>query len=424
MRRVLSLFCFSAATLSAQGLDHVVVVTHSVVPATSLLDVDLGTGAVQPIGGFSLDRFPPLAVAVDAVNRDVVVALQTPAATSVLVRLRLVGTRVVREASLGDVPGTVTALTQALDGTWITLTAAGVMATERNGSVARRIAAAPLATAIETYGLASTQALVVQSGSPTADPQLRWLDLVTGQTIAGPFVYTGYLPRGLTGVGDLPTGAARQVFSQEDGTVAISVNFALPATLPLSPVLPAGATVAMHVRGLEGVVLGGSAHPFLKSFQALGGTQWVMLAGPLPGDPVDFAFRPPVVAATVAFGGSCGRMSLQEAFSGGPPRLGSTSFALQLVHGTPSSPAVLVLGASDQRYLGLRLPALLPGGCRALVSAEVVVTTSSNGFGEALLPIAVPNDPVLLGAIVFGQWLQVPGGSIDTSNAAALWLGR
>lgn len=403
--------------------DHVVVVSHTGMPAAaSLFDVDLISGAVQPIDRFSLDGFAPLAIAIDGANRDVVVALQTPAATSVLVRLRLLGPRVVQQQSLGDVPGTVTALAQALGGNWITTTDSGVFVTERNGSVARAIATLAHSSAIDTFGLGSSQAVVAQSGSAGSDPRVRWIDLVTGQTIAGPWVYAGYTPLGLTGVGDLPTGASRQVISQDDGTIAISLNFANPTTLPLQPVLPPGATQAMHVRGIEGVVLGGSAHPYLKSFQALGSTQWTILAGPLSGDPVDFAFRPPRLAATVGFGEACGSMALAQASGGGPPRVGNAGYGVELRGAQPSTPAFLALGGSDQRFAGLRLPAVLPGGCRLSVSAEIVFAATTSGLGDAALTLGVPNSAALPGAIVFVQWLQVRGSAIDSSNAGAVWI--
>ncbi len=424
MRHAL-LACLLAASAWAQpGADHVVVVSRTTTPAASaLFDVDLTNGTIAPIARFSLDRFPPLAVAVDGVNRDVVVALQTPVNTTVLVRLRLAGTGIAQEQSLGDVPGIASALIQALDGAWVTTTSTGIYVTERNGSVARTLSTLPRVDAIETFGLGSAQAVIAQSGGGGADPQVRWLDLSNGQTIAGPWIYVGHTPQGVTGVGDLPTGASRQVISQPDGTIAISVNFANPTTLPLVPTLPAGAATAMHMRGLEGVVLGNSAHPFVKSFQALGGTQWSILAGPIPGDPVDFDFRPAPVAATVVFGGTCSNMQVQELNGGGPPRLGNASFGLQLYGALASTPAVLALGASDQRFGALRLPAILPGGCRGLVSAEIVLATMTTSFGTAAITIGVPNIPSLLGGIAYAQWLQVRGGNIDTSNAGALWLG-
>ncbi|MEZ5962400.1 MAG: hypothetical protein R3F56_01015 [Planctomycetota bacterium] len=421
MQSVVPLFAL-AVGLAAQAGDHVIVAVHGNPVATSLFDVDLASGSVQAIGRFGLDGFPPLAITVDQVNRDVVVALQTPASTSVLVRLRLAGATVVQSASLGDVPGTASALTQALDGRFVTTTDAGVYTTERNGSVARRVATLAQVSAIETFGLATTQAVVAQSGSTTTDPQVRWIDLVSGRTIAGPWVYAGYTPRGITGVADLPTGAARQVLSHDDGTIAISVNFALPVPLPLVPVLPPGATAAMHVRGLEGIVLGGSAHPFLKSFQALGGTQWTMLAGPLPGDPVDFAFRPTSVAATVSFGGSCNRMLLAQATAGGDPRLGNSSYGLQLTFAAPSSLAVLALGASDQRFVGVRLPLALPGGCLALAGGDLVVPTTTSGLGDATITLGIPSSAALVGAIAYAQWLQPAAGGLDSSNAGAIWI--
>ncbi len=420
--RIAVLIPFVLLGALAAQVDRVLVISRTTTPALSaLFDVDLTTGVVRPIDRFSLDRFPPLALAIDGVNGDVVAALQTPVG-SVLARVQVIGTRVGAQASLGDVPGSATAVAQALDGNWITTTDQGVFVTARNGGVARRIVTLNQASAIETFGLGSAQALVAQSGSASSEPQLRWLDLITGQTIAGPWVYVGHTPRGITGVGDLPTGLSRQVLSQDDGTIAISVNFANPTTVALTPVLPAGATAAMHVRGLEGVVLGGSAHPFLKSFQALGGTQWTILAGPLPGDPVDFAFRPSGAAA-VSFGGACSSMSLSEVSAGGPPRVGNATYALQLTSGLPSSAAFFALGASDQRLLALRLPAVLPGGCLAHVSSEIVLATSTSSFGAATLTIGVPSSQALVGAIAFAQWLQVRGGALDTSNAAAIWIG-
>lgn len=426
MRLAILLSCLFADPAPTQaGADHVVVITRTTSPAASaLFDADLATGAIQPLARFSLDRFPPLAVAVDGVNRDVVVALQTPIGTSVLVRLRVRGTAIIQEQSLGDVPGIVQALAQALDGDWVSTTTTGIYATARNGSVPRTIAFHTNATAIETFGMASAQAVIAQSGTTTSDPQVRWIDLTSGRTIAGPWVYVGHTPPGITGVADLPTGASRQVLSQTDGTIAMSVNFANPTTLPLTPALPPGATTAMHVRGIEGTVLGDSAHPFLKSFQALGGTQWTILAGPIPGDPVDFAFRPEPVAATVPFARACASMQLGERSGGGPPRLGSTTFGLELTHGLSSAPAFLLLGASDVRFGALRLPATLPGGCQALASAEVVLATMTSGFGDAALTIGVPNQSSLLGGIAYCQWMQVRGAALDTSNAGALWFAN
>jgi hypothetical protein len=253
---------------------------------------------------------------------------------------------------------------------------------------------------------------------------VRWLDLDNGQTLAGPWVYAGHMPRGFTGVADLPTGLSRQVVGQDDGTVAVSVNFANPVPLPLAPALPPGATVAVRVRGLDGLALGNSAHPFLKTFAALNGTQWNMVAGPLAGDPIDFAFRPPAVAATVTFAAPCTAMMLREDPAGGSPRLGNANYGLRLERGAPSAPAFLLLGASDQRYLALRLPAVLPGGCALLASADVLLATTTDGFGAGSIRIGVPSSTALAGGIVFAQWLQVRGAGIDGSDGGAIWLGR
>ncbi|HLU37825.1 MAG TPA: hypothetical protein VK081_00475 [Planctomycetota bacterium] len=420
--RLLTLVVFFLSSLAAQA-DRVVVATHTIGPAaTALFDVDLASGSIAPIGRFPLDHLPPLAVEIDAVNRDVIVALADPTGASTLARLRLVGTTVAQTTVLGPVPGIVTSLAQAWNGRLVTTTAAGVFVTERNGGAAVQVAALPFASALEPYSIHGTQVLVVQSGAPGFDPRLRWIDLATGQTIGGPYVFAGHRPLGLTGVGDLPTGLSRQILSQDDGTVALSVNFTNPVPLALQPSLPPGATVAMRMRGFDGVALGGAAHPYLKSFAWPSGTQWTMLAGPLPGDPVDFAFRPAAAAKVVRFADPCDSMFLDPDPAGGPPRIGNPGFALRLQHGAGASAALLVVGASDRQAFTLPLPAPLPGGCRLQVSPDVVLATTTDPFGTATVPLGVPASPTLAGGIVFAQWLQPAASGIAASNAGAVWL--
>lgn len=104
--------------------------------------------------------------------------------------------------------------------------------------------------------------------------------------------------------------------------------------------------------------------------------------------------------------------------SGGTPMLGSAAvptigkpFSVDLSGARAGSPALLLLGLSKTGFLGLALPFdLTPFGataCRLLVSMDLAPVASTTASGTAALPLPLPNDPALLGAVFHNQWLVI-----------------
>ncbi|MEM7204048.1 MAG: sialidase family protein [Planctomycetota bacterium] len=110
---------------------------------------------------------------------------------------------------------------------------------------------------------------------------------------------------------------------------------------------------------------------------------------------------PPARASRYGLGcaGAGGTISLGPF---GNPRLGSTSFALDLASARPSAPGALWLA------LG---PGSLPiGGCTLLVdpvTLAVAIGFATNTSGFAAIPIPVPAEPALLGVALFAQGVVV-----------------
>ena len=417
----LTLLVLTVRAATQSVADHALVATLFQ-GQTQLLDVDLTTGAFVVLPRFPSDGHAPLAVAVDPVDGRAIVAIDRGGHTFV----HRVGPA--DERLLADIPGLVTDLALAEGGDVFASVggaSGGIWRIPRNGGSQALLAAIPRASALATYGIGSNAAWVAVSGSnaPVLDPQARIVDLRTGATVNGPFVYTGYQVRGLTGIADLPTGAPRELVTDEGGNVSSSFGFGTPTPLQFLPQLPPGATRALVMRtAFDGVVLGGAAHPFLKTFFGYQSPQnWRMLAGPLPGDPVDFDLMPPRVASTEVFGKSCPGSAGMFVQSLGVPSLGNASFGLQLL-AMPVTPTALVLGASEQVFLGQPLPLSLPGGCQLLVAAPIVLPSATNAAGSLTQVLGVPNDPWLRGGRVFAQWFQFPALGITASAAVALRL--
>jgi len=89
----------------------------------------------------------------------------------------------------------------------------------------------------------------------------------------------------------------------------------------------------------------------------------------------------------------------------GTPQLGTT-YQPTVSDAPPSMPAVLASGLSNQIYQGQSLPLVLPGapGCDLLVAADVLDLTATSSAGFAIRPIAVPNQPPLVGLELYHQW--------------------
>ncbi len=101
--------------------------------------------------------------------------------------------------------------------------------------------------------------------------------------------------------------------------------------------------------------------------------------------------------------------------------IGSKTLAinLALARGGPGITATLLIGASNKSFAGLPLPFPIGGGCDLLVSPDVLNTVpmqGATGFatGYAYVPFPIPNDPRLVGARLYFQWMvtdQVQGGT-------------
>ncbi|MFQ5506392.1 MAG: hypothetical protein ACE5F1_16605 [Planctomycetota bacterium] len=401
-------------------------------PLTRLLDVDLTTGKVSLLGRFSNDKFPPLALTLDDVNRDSILAVQTGALSRVL-RLSLQGTRITGEKTLADVKGKISSIRIADRGAVFASVegaAGGVFRIERNGSTPAVVASLPRISALTPQGgFYSKVAWLAESGSktPVVNPGFRLFDLNTGRTVNGPHVFQ-WPTQGLTGIAELATALIRHYLTDDSGQLLLSVMLAKPSVMPLTPKLPAGGTRALRV-GLqqEAIVLGGASHPYLESagWSSFPG-KWKTLAGPLPGDPVDFELVPRGGAGLIVFERSCARTPPRPPGMGssGFPRLGNQSFELHARSGSLSAPIVLLLGISDKSFLTLPLPLPLPGGCKLHVSAEISLPTATNGSGFARMPLPVPSQSIFARRILFAQWLEPRTAGFALSEPVALHLDR
>src|SRR5262249_7876538 len=145
-----------------------------------------------------------------------------------------------------------------------------------------------------------------------------------------------------------------------------------------------------------------------------------LMAGPLPGDPLDFAIAPASGAQVVFFGSACGASSMSISFLN-LPQPGSSIFEIDLQAAQANAAALLGLGSADQ--LGGTLPFTLPGGCHLLVSPDAVLFRMTNGSGGAAQILPVPANPGLTGLRLYGQWLQLPQSAFAVTAAIAVRVG-
>ena len=416
-----------AATPAAQlAPDHAVVLTHipGAPAASTAIDVDPASGTFRILPRFASDLLRPLAVTVDPIDGDLILALGDPAGVSSIVRVRVAAAAMVFIGSLGRVPGRVTGLATGFAGDLFASSdgpAGGIHRIPRDRTGASLVRALPDVTAMSVPELAG-YAIVVQSG--TGAPQLSFVDLSSGQLWQGPVAIPGLIGRRITGVHDLPTGVIRQAITDDLGRVHLFEALIQRRTIQLTPPLVPGATVAMRGSGVDIVALGGAPHPHLIHVPVFGagGGSWRALAGPLPGDPVDFASVPPAGARVVHFGASCAGAG--QLTASGLPRIGNSAFSFGLRAAQPSARAVLVLGLDDQLWGAVGLPIALPGGCLLRVSAEATISTSTDPAGSASVLASIPNQPSLVGARLFAQWVVLGAGVLGTSDAAVAVIGR
>ena len=432
--RCLLVFALVAPVSAQLPAGQVVVVSRqATAPRSALFRVDPARGTIAALGPFLSDRLPPLAVAVDDLDRELLVAVDA-GGVSRLLRLGVTAGVISGERHLADVPGTVTQIVVEAGGDVVLAVdglQGGLTRVPRYGGAPQRVLATPHTTAISDAGSPATWLVLAQSGAdgpPPRDAQVASVTLPAATFSLGPTPLAGYRPRAITGVVDLPTALLRHLLTHDDGTVSMFEYGIGTTALGITPVLPPGATVAMKdgPDAFEPMVLGGSAHPYLKVFSSFAGArQWRMLAGPIPGDPVDFDWAPAASAHVELLGKPCGAtLPLQATYLNGWPTLGNARFALAVAQASAGQAAVLALGSSDQRYQGIALPLPLPGGCPLSVAPEFVFPSLANAQGIAAVPLPVPADPRLTGLLLFGTWLQLHGAAFATSAAFALEVGQ
>ncbi len=396
-------------------------------PAALLLDVDLATGAFTVLPGFPSQHLPPLALTIDPIDGSLLLALDQTG-QSRIVRLQPAGPAFAEQV-LGTVPGAATDLLLDRFGDVVIATSGSTAAVHRlprHGGAPRLVRSIPNLGAMAGLDLAWGAQIGIsgRTGPPASDPGYAELDLDAGQLQAGPVWFPNFVPRGITGLCDLPTAVPRQVLAHDDGTFSLfSLYFpGNPVPVLTTPVLPAGGAVAMKGNG-PALVLGGLAHPFLYGFDpttALAGTMTLtLLAGPLPADPVDFARRPDGGAALLPFARGCGTAAELHVYGrGGAPRPGNLGFSIDLTQGLPAAPALLALGFQE-------LPGTpLPNGCPVRLLPAAVAFHLTDPAGDASQPLPVPNQPALLGTLLFAQWFQDDLGlPFVTSRVLAIRVG-
>lgn len=424
---------FAATALAGQADTLVATGLPAGAPRTQLLLIDSTTGSWQGVQPFAADGLPPLAVTFDAYDGEVVLALASSNTTSTVVRLRLAGTAVLGERTLGTLPGRCTHLEVVDDAVLATVagSAGGLYRLPRLGGAAVQLAAEPNAAALMAFGPQGTAVVMAWSApasAPLNGPGFGYFDLQTNQWILGPWSEPGLGQRVVTGVADLPTALVREVVAFADGGFELVV-YGGPPTVPIatSPPIPAGGAAAMKPAApgsFEMRGLGGAAFPFLYRLDVWTTAPNVtMLAGPLPGDPVDLALVPASGARFLLFGGSCGQPA-PHLSSRSRPTLGNQTFAVDLVGGAPLRASAFVLGLSDSAALGaLPLPWPLPSGCELRASPDDVVFQLTDASGNATRSLPIPNQPALLGMRLFGQWLQDGSPPFAASEGVALQIG-
>ncbi len=416
------------ARAQAQPFDRAIVVSQpNVAGSTVVWEVDLQTGAFTALPPFSTDAFSPLAVVADPVDKSLIVALDRGTQSQIM--RRRYGANPT-EALLATVPGRVEDLLIDRFGD-VTLviggSAGGVFRLDRLTGALATVRSMPFATAAATLQDLAWYAVIGTSGAanPPRDPQLGNLDLGDGAWLQGPTTLTGFTPRGIVGMVDMPTAVPRQILAHETGDMSIYSwgTASNPLLATVTPTLPPGGIAAMKAHGGPAFVLGGAVNPNLYTFDPTtaigGGVALTMVAGPLPAIPVDFTIMPLAAASLVTFGRPCGGAAELRIGQtpNGPPQLGNATFGVALRQAEPNGLAWLALGFGETTFP-------FPNGCELRVTLDAVVAAQTDSTGDASATIPIPNLASLLGVRFFGEWLQ-PDNLLPfmTSDLARIEIG-
>ncbi|MHC5065650.1 MAG: hypothetical protein ACYTG5_16930 [Planctomycetota bacterium] len=411
-----------AADLPAQDLaGNALVVSRSSGAGTQLLRVDLESGDIRSFPAFPGDDASPQAIAWDPITDDAILALDILGIGSRLLRLDFVGSQVVRAKQLALLPGAVRSLEVGYQGDVYAAVQGlqgGIYRIPRNAGPAESVRPMPGSLIMQNPHQLSVAWVV--HGSPA---QLEMIELSDGQTLQGPFEIPGLNAAEITGFGDLPTGAIRQVISDDQGRIYLFEFLSELREIALSPPLPAGGSVALRMQAhASPVILGGAADPHLRVLDWWTG-DLLTIAGPLPGDPVDFAFLPEEFPRVDRFGEICAETGSGLIIWSSEPSLGNSIFRLATRGGAANAPAWLLLGLSSEDYLGFSLPFQLPGSpCSLLVSPDLHFARQTDSTGFAVATLSIPDEPALAGFTFFAQWIQAVPGGVGASEALAVHI--
>jgi len=131
-------------------------------------------------------------------------------------------------------------------------------------------------------------------------------------------------------------------------------------------------------------------------------------------------------AADGVYGAGCNGATLRS--SGGTPRLGTTAYALQIL-GTAGGVYALGIGTNRLTFAGIGLPfdlgAILPGlnDCQWESSGELFLVGGVGSAG-AMLPLPIPNNRFLNGAVLWSQAIVISGGPAQSTNGLSLGIGQ
>lgn len=168
------------------------------------------------------------------------------------------------------------------------------------------------------------------------------------------------------------------------------------------------------------------AQPYRASFD--GGQTW---NGPYQSVQWKFRIWTGSPAHLTAFGAGCaGSNGTPEFHWVGTPFVGTT-YDLYLHRGPVNGFAILGLGFSDTQSGPYALPYPLGAfgapGCDVLVSPKVTGLVPTDAMGEAVVPMALVNDPAFAGQPIFHQWFCLDVGAnalgLSVSNGVAGIVG-
>jgi len=192
----------------------------------------------------------------------------------------------------------------------------------------------------------------------------------------------------------------------------------LPAILALCSGPPLATTVGPNLPNLDALVTsgGGRFRFFFDSVDSVAndGLGWYV-------DNVVFEGNGP--GGLLLYGTGCpGSGGAPPTIAGsGPPQIGTLGFSVNLSGTIGGTSAFLILGASDQTWLGFTLPLNLAifgaPACSLLASADALFSTATGPGGTASQTLPIPNLPGLVGVSAFTQW-----GVIDPGAPGALPL--